>query len=43
MTAAVPARASLPGRLAEGYVAFDCETTGLDVRRDALLQLAAVV
>lgn len=30
------------GRLARGYVAFDCETTGLDPRRDALLQLAGV-
>ncbi len=26
----------------ETFVAFDCETTGLDCRRDALLQLAAV-
>ncbi len=38
-TERAPSRgAPVPG----AYVAFDCETTGLDPRRDGLLQLAAV-
>ncbi len=40
--AEVPDFFEAPARIPAAFVAFDCETTGLNADRDALLQLAAV-